>query len=187
MIVAVSPTVMSEIKSPAPAEVDLVQRCISFAARAHLNQGRKDGKTPYVAHPFRVFFVVRHVFGVEDPVALCAALLHDTIEDTTTDYDDVLEDFGADVADAVAALTKDMRMRDDLREPAYDEQLKAASWQARLVKLADVYDNVCDAYSESMRKRAMKKGPRAIECAGDDERLANAIDILQQLLDDAKS
>ena len=173
---------MSDFPTPAPADVDLVQRAISFTARAHLDQGRKDGKTPYVAHPFRVFFVVRHVFGCHDPVALCAALLHDTIEDTTTDYDDLLEEFGAAVADAAAALTKDMRQPNDVREAAYDEQLKAASWQAKLVKLADVYDNVCDAYDPKMRARAMSKGPRAIACAGDDERVAGAVKILQQLL-----
>ncbi|MFT5469633.1 MAG: (p)ppGpp synthase/HD superfamily hydrolase [Verrucomicrobiales bacterium] len=178
---------MSEFPTPAPAEVDLVQRAISFTSRAHLNQGRKDGKTPYVAHPFRVFFVVRQVFGIEDPVALCAALLHDTIEDTTTDYDDLRDDFGSEVADAVAALTKDMRLPDEVREPSYDEQLAAASWQARLVKLADVYDNVCDAYDSKMRGRAVKKGPRAIACAGDDEQLAGAVEILQQLLKRAKS
>lgn len=178
---------MSEFPSPAPSEIDLVQRAISFTARAHLNQGRKDGKTPYVAHPYRVFFVVRQVFGVEDPIALCAALLHDTIEDTTTDYDDLRNEFGPEVADAVAALTKDMRKPDEIREPEYDEQLKQASWQARLVKLADVYDNVCDAYDPRMRKRAAKKGPRAIACAGDDERVAGAVEILQQLLDRAES
>lgn len=177
---------MSEFPTPAPADVDLVQRAISFTARAHLNQGRKDGVTPYVAHPFRVFFVVRQVFGSEDPVALCAALLHDTIEDTTTDYDDIFEEFGAEVADAVAALTKDMRKPNDIREAAYDEQLNAASWQAKLVKLADVYDNVCDAYDPKMRARAMTKGPRAIACAGDDERIAGAVRILKQLLDAAE-
>ena len=177
---------MSEFPSPAPDEVDLVQRAISFTSRAHLNQGRKDGKTPYVAHPFRVFFIVRHVFRSKDPVALCAALLHDTIEDTTTDYDDLLEAFGAEVADAVAALTKDMRQRSDLREPAYDEQLKASSWQARLVKLADVYDNVCDAHDPDMRAKAISKGPRAIACAGADERLKKAVKQLEKVLESAR-
>jgi guanosine-3',5'-bis(diphosphate) 3'-pyrophosphohydrolase len=76
---------------------------------------RKDGVTPYVAHPFRVAFTVRHVFEVDDPVALCVALLHDVIEDTTTDFDDVCAEFGEEIAAAVACLTKDKRLPEDER------------------------------------------------------------------------
>tara|TARA_R110002096_G_scaffold91625_2_gene207243 strand:+ start:7680 stop:8201 length:522 start_codon:yes stop_codon:yes gene_type:complete len=171
------------MSDPSPAsEIQMVQQAISFAARAHKFHTRKDGDTPYVAHPFRVFFVVRHVFGVEDPVALCAALLHDTIEDTTTDYDDVLEEFGAEVADAVAALTKDMRLREDLREPAYDAQLAESSWQARLVKLGDVYDNFCDGRHLKSLKSIREKADRAIACAGDDARLKAAVATLRELV-----
>src|SRR5215212_5062604 len=78
----------------------------SFAARAHDGQYRKDGETPYAAHPFRVCLVVRDVFGFDDPHMLIAALLHDTIEDTTTDRDDIDETFGERVGKWVAALTK---------------------------------------------------------------------------------
>src|SRR3954471_7857848 len=111
------------------------QQAASVAARFHQGQVRKDGKTPYIAHPFRVAMTVRDIFGIDDPVALAAALLHDVIEDTTADYDDLEEKFGRDVADVVAALTKDMRMQEELREKAYDEQLARAPWQARAVKL----------------------------------------------------
>ena len=86
------------------------QRAASFAARAHDGQLRKDGRTPYVSHPFRVAMTVRHIFGIDDEVALCVALLHDTIEDTTTDYDDLSREFGPEVAEAVACLTKDKRL-----------------------------------------------------------------------------
>lgn len=121
------------------------QMAVSFAAHAHRHQIRKDGKTPYFAHPVRVAFTVRDVFGCEDEVALAAALLHDTIEDTTTDYDDLAERFGSAIADCVAALTKNPTLPEHLREPAYDAGLAASMWQARLVKLADVYDNFHDA------------------------------------------
>ena len=46
---------------------------------------RKDRATPYVSHVFRVCLVVRDVFGFDDSRMLITALLHDTIEDTTTD------------------------------------------------------------------------------------------------------
>jgi guanosine-3',5'-bis(diphosphate) 3'-pyrophosphohydrolase len=102
-------------------------KAASFAARYHQNQMRKDGKTPYIAHPFRVAMTVRDVFGVDDPVALAAALLHDVIEDTTADYDDLDREFGSEVARVVASLTKDMRLPEKEREAAYDRQLATAA------------------------------------------------------------
>jgi guanosine-3',5'-bis(diphosphate) 3'-pyrophosphohydrolase len=160
----------------------ICQRAVSFAARAHAGQLRKDKQTPYIAHPFRVALTVRHVFGVEDTTALAAALLHDTIEDTTTDYDDLLAMFGREIADTVAALTKDMRMQETPREQTYDRQLADASWQAKLVKLADVYDNFCDTFEDQQRAKAAEKARRAIACAGNDPRLQIAVEAVQRLL-----
>lgn len=116
-----------------------------MAARLHAGQLRKDGRTPYVAHAVRVTMTVRDLFGCDDHEALCAAVLHDTIEDTPADFDDIEEGFGTPVAEIVAALTKNMLMREDEREADYDRRLAAADWRARLIKLADVYDNLCDA------------------------------------------
>ena len=82
----------------------------AFAARCHQGHFRKDGVTPYISHPFRVCLIVRDLFGVDDPNVLMAALLHDTIEDTTTDFDDVAEEFGPDVAAWTGALSKDSRL-----------------------------------------------------------------------------
>lgn len=158
------------------------QRAVSFAARVHQGQVRKDRVTPYAAHPFRVAMTVRHVFGVDDPVALCTALLHDAIEDTATDYDDIYQAFGSDVADAVAHLTKDMRLPNSSREPAYDQQLTQASWQTRLVKLADVYDNICDTQNTIKPEKALAKARRALVCAGDDPRLADAVQRVTELV-----
>jgi guanosine-3',5'-bis(diphosphate) 3'-pyrophosphohydrolase len=158
------------------------QKAVSFAARKHQGQLRKDDQTPYFAHPVRVAFIVRHLFNVADEVALQAALLHDTIEDTTTDYDDILEQFSLPVADAVAALTKDARLAHDEREAAYDAGLIRASWQARLVKLADVYDNYCDCASEAQRKKFVSKAERAIKCAGDAPELKQAVKLVKELL-----
>lgn len=117
----------------------------AFAARAHQHQKRKDGQTPYVSHVFRVCLVVRHTFGFDDPKMLAAALLHDTIEDTATDCDDIVERFGPEVARWVAALTKDMRLPHDEREATYAQALAEADWQVKALKLADLYDNLGDS------------------------------------------
>ncbi len=166
------------------------QRAASFAARAHRSQLRKDGSTPYSAHPFRVAMTVRHVFGCDDEVCLCAALLHDVIEDCDIDHDDLLEEFGAEVADCVSALSKDMRLREDLREPAYDEQLAGADWRARLIKLADTFDNLSDLSSPSALPKMIARCERAITLgridAADHACVAQAIDALEALIDAAR-
>ncbi len=137
-----------------PDPTELLLEAVSFAARAHRHQLRKDKETPYVSHVFRVCLVVRHVFGIDDPKVLAAAVLHDTIEDTTTDYDDVLERFGPDVADWTAALTKDMRAVEGEREKAYLACLTAAPWQVAACKLADIYDNMTDSKNLTAEGRA---------------------------------
>ena len=142
-----------------PDPNDVLFDAIAFAARAHRHQIRKDGLTPYVSHPFRVAMVVRQVFGFDDPKLIAAAALHDTIEDTTTDYEDLEQQFGQSVASWVAALTKDMRLPEAERERAYCERLAAAGWQACVCKLADIYDNLADGalLSDAHRKRTVER------------------------------
>jgi guanosine-3',5'-bis(diphosphate) 3'-pyrophosphohydrolase len=131
----------------------------SFAARAHRHHLRKDGQTPYVSHVFRVSLVVRHIFGVDDPQVLTAALLHDTIEDTTTDFDEIEERFGPEVASWVCALSKDKRLQDDEREKAYIETLAGSPWQVKVCKLADVFDNLMDSthFKPEQRAKSLKR------------------------------
>lgn len=159
------------------------QRAVSFAARGHEGQLRKDGKTPYVAHPFRVALIVRHTFAIADEIALMAALLHDLIEDTKIDYDEIAHEFGSAVADAVAAVSKDGRLPYEPREAKYDDQIAAASWQARLIKLADVYDNFCDSRDDKARAKAAEKAKRAIRCAGNAPELASAVKLVHKLIE----
>src|SRR5687768_12945432 len=135
----------------------LWQQAAGFAARAHRHQLRKDKETPYIAHPMRVALTIACIYRFDDQEILAAALLHDTIEDTDTDYDDIHEAFGQNVADYVAAMTKDMRLIEHEREIEYDKQLAAGPWQGRLIKLADVYDNLLDTYSEDSRSKQLEK------------------------------
>jgi guanosine-3',5'-bis(diphosphate) 3'-pyrophosphohydrolase len=115
---------------------------------------RKDGITPYFSHVFRVCLVVRHVFEIDDPSVMMAAALHDTVEDTRTDFDDLAERFGPDVAGWVAALSKDKRLPEAPREQAYAAQLSSASWQVAVCKLADIFDNLMDSIHTSTEQQA---------------------------------
>ena len=125
-------------------EIQQLAEAISFAARAHQGHLRKDRRTPYAAHPTRVMMILATEFGVDDRETLAAAVLHDTIEDTRTDHDDLSEPFGTRVADWVAALSKDTRLPEDERERQYLAVLAAAPIEVQLVKLGDVYDNLAD-------------------------------------------
>lgn len=167
----------------------LIQQAASFAAREHERQYRKDGVTPFAAHPFRVAMTVRHLFACDDPIVVAIALLHDTIEDCPVDYDDLEKRFGRAVADGVAALTKNTYLREDIREAEYDQRLAAADWRPRLVKLADAYDNYCDTagMSPAMKRRATLRARRAIQLASVDAvrhpEVARGILMLRDLID----
>ncbi len=134
-------------------ELETVLETISFAARAHDGHKRKDHRTPYIAHPFRVCFILQNVFGVGGDVLL-AALLHDTIEDTRTDYDDLLKVVSPEVADQVATLSKDTRKIEDVREREYQASLVSSPAPIKIAKFADILDNLLDCKHLPDKSRA---------------------------------
>ncbi|MBS0198354.1 MAG: bifunctional (p)ppGpp synthetase/guanosine-3',5'-bis(diphosphate) 3'-pyrophosphohydrolase [Planctomycetes bacterium] len=167
----------SKLARGSATEQPVWHEAIAFAAWKHRNQVRRDGRTPYVSHVMRVCMTVTQIFGCADPVAVCAALLHDTIEDTTTDFDDIADLFGRDVAECVAALTKNMALPDKDREREYDQRLAKADWRARLVKLADAYDNLCDLPTKAEfrkpddKRKALERCRRAVMLAQADSHI----------------
>lgn len=154
---------LSNSNSMNPAKIKLL-KAMSFAARAHDGQKRKDQQTPYFAHAARVCLIVRDVLGIDDPEVLTAAVLHDTVEDTTTDHDDIAEHFGPAIANWVAALSKDKRLAEAEREQAYEQCLANAPWQVQICKLADIVDNAVDSQgSEKLRARALQNARRYLK------------------------
>ena len=132
----------AKIEVPPPLNpVQSVLRAASFAARKHHGQTRADNQTPYFSHVARVTLILAHVFGCDDEEILTAALLHDTIEDTATDYDEVAELFGTRVADYVVILTKNVMLPKQEREEEYFERLADAPEPVMIAKMADLYDN----------------------------------------------
>jgi guanosine-3',5'-bis(diphosphate) 3'-pyrophosphohydrolase len=146
-------------------DISPILDAVSFAARKHVGQLRKDNVTPYIAHPVRVMTILATVFQVEDPEVLAAAVLHDTIEDTATDRDELIEKFGEGVAEMVAILSKDKRKSETPREQEYFEGLRNARIEVRLCKLADLYDNLSDAANllPTSRSKTIAKAQQALE------------------------
>ena len=154
----------------------------ALATRVHKHHFRNDDVTPYAVHTARVALIIAVHFGFTDEKILAAAHLHDVMEDSGTDYEDIDELCGSEVADFVVAMSKDMRMPEAEREVAYDRQLAAGPWQARLIKLADVYDNLSDARTNEGRRKIIGRAERALKLAADDDQLAGACRKLRELI-----
>lgn len=118
----------------------LVKKAAEFAKVKHAHQKRMDGKTPYFAHLEGVATFVAEVYP--DAEAVAAGYLHDTIEDTNTDYDKLHSRFGQAVADMVAALTMDNRLPEEKRLAEYRRVLADSSLRTALVKVADILHNL---------------------------------------------
>lgn len=121
---------------------------ISFAADRHRNQRRKDPEaSPYINHPIALATLLANEGGVADLEILQAAVLHDTIEDTETTFDDLVARFGSRVADIVAEVTDDKSLPKDLRKQLQIEHASHKTSEAALVKLADKICNLRDIAS----------------------------------------
>jgi GTP diphosphokinase / guanosine-3',5'-bis(diphosphate) 3'-diphosphatase len=116
----------------------------SFAAERHRDQRRK-GKdaSPYINHPLALASLLAER-GERDPILLMAALLHDTVEDTATSFEDIERAFGKEVADIVREVTDDKRLPKAERKRLQIEHAAHLSRRAKLVKLADKICNLHD-------------------------------------------
>ncbi len=83
---------------------DKVDRAYRFAADYHRDQRRRSGE-PYINHPVEVALILAHDLRMDEDT-ICAALLHDTVEDTPATKDQIAELFGQTVADLVDGVTK---------------------------------------------------------------------------------
>ena len=127
------------------SELGLLLRALSFAAHKHRDQRRKDVQaSPYINHPIALADVLVNEGGVTDVEVLCAALLHDTVEDTATTHEELVDAFGARVARIVAEVTDDKTLPKADRKRLQVEHAARLSPEAKLVKLADKICNLRD-------------------------------------------
>lgn len=112
-----------------------------FAAAAHLGQTVTGTEFPYLMHvtlvAAEVSAALRAEPGHDEDLALCCALLHDTVEDTAVTIDQVEATFGQAVAAGVLALTKDESLPKDEQIPDSLRRIRAQRREIWLVKLAD--------------------------------------------------
>ena len=122
-----------------------IVKAAQFAAEKHKNQRRKDADaSPYINHPLALASVLAVEGGIENPDVICAALLHDTIEDTKTSAEELEAIFGGKVTGIVLEVTDNKNLDKAVRK---EEQVRHAphiSAEAKLVKLADKICNLRD-------------------------------------------
>lgn len=135
---------------------DIILGAKKFAQEKHKNQKRKDGVTPYSDHLEGVVNRLKNL-GVTDKDVLCAAWLHDIIEDTDVTFDQINERFGREVAVIVLSLSKDQNILKKDREIQYISQLKDASFQTKIIKLCDISANLKDLANAPISKTQKNK------------------------------
>ena len=115
----------------------------ALAARAHRNQTRKDGVSPYVGHPLAV---ARELSAAGlDEATLAAALLHDVVEDSSLGIDAVVRRFGVEIGELVSAMTDDETIEDYAeRKREHRGRVEAAGPRAASIYAADKLVNVRD-------------------------------------------
>src|SRR5437870_13170762 len=112
----------------------LLLKAVAFAAEKHRGQRRKDAKaSPYINHPIALASLLRE-HGIDDIVVLCAALLHDTIEDTETTAEELRREFGPEITGVVLEVTDDKEILKEERKRLQIVHAKTLSTRAKLVK-----------------------------------------------------
>lgn len=126
---------------------EILLRAARYAAQAHHGQFRRDGVTPYTFHTDDVANILAPYFG-NDHEVLAAAHLHDTIEDTNTSAQDILDGFGTRVCSLVVDLTKvyhkgsHPHLNAAKRAELEADRLSRIQLDAKAIKLADIISNM---------------------------------------------
>lgn len=121
----------------------LIARAADFAARVHAMQRRKgDAQEPYVNHLAEVALLLTEGTGGGDAVLVAAGWLHDTLEDTATEREELETLFGPAVAAIVAEVTDDKSLVKAERKRLQVETTPSKSASARLIKIADKASNL---------------------------------------------
>jgi guanosine-3',5'-bis(diphosphate) 3'-pyrophosphohydrolase len=128
-----------------PVDLNQVADAFSFSCERHADQRRKSGEE-FITHPVGVAKICA---GMRlDTETICAALLHDTVEDTSASLDDVRERFGEEIAQLVDGVTKltgiTFQSRDEQQAENYRKMMVAMANDIRviLIKLADRLHNM---------------------------------------------
>ena len=163
-------TTASEQRRPIAANVpdalSLTLRALEFAAWKHRDQRRKDSNaSPYINHPIALATVLRIEGNVQDATVIAAALLHDTIEDTETTWQELRGAFGEEIAEIVLEVTDTKWLDSATRKRLQVQKALASSKRAKLVKLADKICNLRDILASPPAKWTLERQQKYFDWA----------------------
>jgi guanosine-3',5'-bis(diphosphate) 3'-pyrophosphohydrolase len=128
---------------------------IELAAKAHVGQRCKSDQSPYVNHLIDVMSLLIK-FGHDNENLLISAVLHDAIENTTVNYDQLFLMFGKEVADTVEGLSNDKSLSMQERRLGQLRKAKNGTKNHKLIKLSDAISNAQSIPLNWSLKRAKK-------------------------------
>lgn len=141
---------------------------IAFAAEKHRDERRKDAQaSPYINHPLQVADALASEGGVSDLKTLMAAVLHDTVEDTDTTFEELVERFGTKVACVVKEVTDERLLSKVQRKHEQVERAPNLSKRAALVRLADKTCNLRDIATHPPKDWPVKRKQAYFDWAKD--------------------
>ncbi len=124
--------------------ISLLFKALAFSAEKHRTQKRKDiDKSPYINHPIALANILAKRWVIDENV-LCAAILHDTVEDTKTTADELRKHFGEKITSIVLEVSDDKSLDKEVRKQLQIDHAASLSHEAKLVKLADKIANITD-------------------------------------------
>ena len=123
-----------------------------FAEKAHEGQIRKSGNIPYITHPIRVAAILEKAGAGEELIS--AGYLHDVVEDTPVEIEEIEKVFGKQIASLVRAHTEDKSKSWQERKQHTIDTLKTANRDIKQLIVADRLDNLL-----SVEKDLEEKGP----------------------------
>lgn len=169
------------------SDITTLIRAADFAAQRHRNQRRKDADaSPYINHPLALARVLAVEGGVADVATICAALLHNTIEDTETSAAELVAEFGEEIAAIVQEVTDDKALPKAARKQAQIDHATQLSHRAKLVKLADKTCNLRDVASTPPGDWSLERRREYFDWAGAVvDRLRGAHPALEAVFDEA--
>jgi guanosine-3',5'-bis(diphosphate) 3'-pyrophosphohydrolase len=142
----------------ADQDISSLLSALRFSAERHRDQRRKDAEsTPYINHPIQVAEILWRVGGVRDLKVIVGALLHDIIEDTETEPQEIEQLFGSEVLSIVLEVTDDKSLPKTERKLLQIERASGLSQAAKLIKIADKICNVRDVISSPPAKWSQER------------------------------
>ncbi|MBD3313658.1 RelA/SpoT family protein [Candidatus Woesearchaeota archaeon] len=150
------------LKTNPKANQQLIKKAYDFAKEVHTGQVRRSGE-PYIVHPVETAKILAGFRA--DSATICAALLHDCVEDGCVSLDSVRKNFGTEIVNLVEGVTKITGVQFDSKEEYKAENLRkillatAKDIRVMLIKLADRLHNMMtlNYFREDKQKRIAKE------------------------------